>query len=135
MGFHHCPPSSAVCPPPPPPPTLVDAKCIPASLAAVKCPRSRSRGFCAVFSTRRTTLCPCAPLPAPFLSISLIFQILSLEIPSSSTSPLPQSSAQGFSSFVGLRALNLPSIALNTWGQSVYFHPHWTVNSMRAGPA
>ena len=66
MGFHHCPPSNALCPPP----TLVDAKRLPAPLAAVKRPHSCSLGFCAVFFTRRTALCPCAPLPAPFLSIS-----------------------------------------------------------------
>lgn len=53
-----------------PPPNLVDAKHLPAPLAAVKRPHSCSLGFCAVFSTRRTALCPCAPLPAPFLSIS-----------------------------------------------------------------
>ena len=55
--------------------------------------------------------------------IPLTLQILSLEIPSSSTPPLPQSSAQGCFSSVGLRALSLPSVALDTRGQSVYFHP------------
>lgn len=88
-----------------------------------------------LFSLPGEPLCAPVPLSQLLSSASLILQILSLEIPSSSTSPRAQSSAQGFSSSVGLRALNLPSIELNTRGQSVYFHPHWTVNSMRAGPA